>query len=286
MKPNAYFDLKRFGRLIAHDLRLNATKYLLMLAAFALVLYVWLVNQMRLSPSSFMSPLPLPHSNVYTSLQGYESSFLTSLIGLGIFIGMSFTGWGSKVRRLAFLQLPASSLEKFLHPFLLRFVGGALVFALIFWLDAQLARFAFDNIHIGNEYTVSTMDAQNRFILFKPDAFSYSMFVTDSSDAIWISLGVISLAAFLFVVPLYFKKMALIKTLFVGALAVFLVVCMFVFFSHQFYPDQTSGFNVHLQEVMLTKNTSSIELAACMLVSVSWLFFLFIGFFKLKETKL
>jgi hypothetical protein len=287
MNIHSIFDSKRFGRLIAHDLRLNATKYLLMLAAFTLLLYLFMDIQMRQSPGQFMMPrasLSMDGLNHYwVNTQGYQISFVVGLIGLGLLIGTSFTGLGSKVKRMSSLQLPASTFEKFLHPFLLRFVGGAILYFILYWIIAQLVRVGYVHMPFG----YFRYDVVNG-VKLSPDPFHYSMiFSGQGDDTPWLAIvmAFVSIAAYLFAAPLYFRKQALVKSILTFFVAFFLVVCAFVVFSYLFFPDLTSNFNVHLNEVQLTKNWSSIELAAYALTCGSWLFFLLIGFFKLKELK-
>ena len=281
MKANDCFDLKRFGRYSAYDLRINGNKYLLVLTAFALVLYLWLLNQMRQSPSQFITyEQGIP--GYYHSASGYVTAFVMGLIGLGACVGGAFTGWSGKIRRVSYLQVPASTLEKYLHPFLFRFIGGTLVFFLLFWVDAQLAR-------LTDAQLPTSMGMFNHAgVVYRPQVFDYSMIFTNPKETPWaiIVFAFASVGAYLFAIPLYFRKMALVKTILSGFVGIFLVICAFVLCSHLFYPEQTHYFEVHLDDIQLTEKLSSTELAASVLACASWLFFLFIGFFKLKETKL
>lgn len=304
MHTPSVFNLKRFGLLMAYDFKLNALKYILALTAFVILLYCWILFQMHQSPNQFMwhQQRIIPGSEYYyTNTQGYVSSFFLALMAYGLFIGMSFTRWGNKIRRISYLQLPASTFEKYLHPFLVRIVGGAALFFLLFMLVAQLAGFTYNkqmsafkestqyhemmvlqNNGNGTSYTIQKME-------YKPDVFSYGMLDDNQSSVPTpiapIVFAFVSLGLFLFVVPMFFRKQALIKTILLFFIGVFLVVCTCVLFSHLFYPDQTMGFNVHLDTVQLTKKYNSFDLAMCALVYSSWLFFLFIGYFKLKEMK-
>lgn len=286
MNANSIFNSKRFGRLVAHDLRLNTTKYLLMLAAFTLLLYLMVLFVMGQSPGQFMIPrkaLPQGGPNYWVNTQGYLSTFMMGLVGLGLLIGTSFTGWGNKVRRMSYLQLPASTFEKYLHPFLLRFVGGTGFYFLIYWLCANLARLAFLNPSNGIRLSYSVNG-----IKLIPDAFSYSMiFSGQGDDALWLAIVMlfVSIAAYLFAAPLFFRKQAMVKSILVFFISVFLVICSFVFFSHLFYPESTQFFNVQMHDVQLSQHWSSIEVASYALTCGSWVFFLLIGFFKLKEMK-
>jgi hypothetical protein len=286
MNIHSIFDSKRFGRLIAHDLRLNTTKYLLMLAVFTLLLYFLILFVMGQSPGQFMLPRKVLSQGVLyfgVNSQGYQSTFIMGLIGLGLLIGTSFTGWGNKVSRMSYLQLPASTFEKYLHPFLLRFVGGTVFYFIIYWICALLARQSFFSTYNG----IHISYYENGIKLI-PDAFNYSMiFSGQGDDAPWVAIIMlfVSIAAYLFAAPLFFRKQALVKSILAFFIGCFLVVLSFVFFSHVFYPETTRFFEVQMHDVSISKNWSSIELAVYALTCGSWLFFLLIGFFKLKEMK-
>jgi hypothetical protein len=283
MNIQSIFDSKRFGRLIAHDLRLNTTKYLLMLAVYTLLLYFLILFVMTRSPSEFMIHQFQPDAPVYSNTQGYIYTFMMGLVGLGLLIGNSFTGWGNKIRRMSYLQLPASNVEKYLHPFLVRFVGGAGFYFLIYWICAQLARLAF----LNTDYGINISYYENGIKLI-PYPFDYSMFFSRQGDEMpWVAIFMffVSIAAYLFAAPLFFRKQALVKSILAFFVVVFLVICTFVVFSHFFYPVEVQGFNSHLNDVKLSEKWSSIELAVYALSCGSWLFFLLIGFFKLKEMK-
>jgi hypothetical protein len=304
MHTPSVFNLKRFGHLMAYDLKLNAQKYILAIAAFVILLYCWILFQMHQSPNQFMwhqETFMRNNQYYYTNTQGYVSSFFLALMAYGLFIGMSFTRWGNKIRRISYLQLPASTFEKYLHPFLVRIVAGASLFFLLFMLVAQLAGFTYNKqmsafkestqyhemMALQNSGNVSTYTIQK--MEYKPDAFSYGMLDDNQSKVptpiVPIVFAFVSIGLFLFVVPMFFRKQALIKTILLFFIGVFLVACTFVLFSHLIYPDQTMGFNVHLDTVQLTKKYNSFDLAIYALVYSSWLFFLFIGYFKLKEMK-
>jgi len=282
MKATAFFDSKRFSRLMAYDLRLNGTAYLLKLAAFTLLMYIWILFQMRESTGQFMWHT-YEGQLITSEVQGYISSFFVALILLGFFIGTSFSAMGNKVNRTIYLLLPASTIEKYLQPILIRIVLGTGLFFLLFWVDAQLARLTFE------QFPVKGPDIQtiNGIMVWKPDVFDYSM-IFINGDAPWAAIifTFISFGTFLFACPLFFRKLQLLKSILVFFAGIFLTVCLFVLFSHIFYPGQVHGFNVQLQDVLISKKCNNIELAAFALAYFSWLFFLVIGFFRLKESKL
>lgn len=281
MKTNSIFDFNRFGRLVAYDLKLNGTVYLLKLATFTLLLYVWLISQMRQSPGQFMwTP---EHWDVfnYTSPTGYVSSFMLALIFLAVFIGTSFTQLGSKVKRSSYLLLPASTTEKYLQPILIRIVLGTGLFFLLFWMDAQLARLTYDIIPIGK------LTIYSKGVLWKPDVFDFSM-IFEKGATPWALIVPIFVAigTFLFACPLFFRKFQLLKTILSFFIGSFLVFCLLVILSHIFYPNEVNGFDVEFKALSVFGKVTNADLFLVPLAYLSWLYFLVVGYFRLKESKL
>lgn len=275
MKTNAFFNLNRFVALARQDLLLNRNKYWLALAVAFGAIYLAIIYQMQRQPNGFIVPLETMNFNRLPGW-GYTDQFLLILLGLGAFIGAAFSGFNSKPRTSSFLMLPASTFEKYTYPFVFRVVFGLALFALIFWVDAQLARWTMlDNpTYLQNNYVILP--------------FEFSMFfdVTMRSNDNWLILfSVASIGMFLYVVPLFFKKQALIKTVLAFFALLFAYVTCLVLFSHVFYPE-TKGYDISLKEFRVTDQMNSILLMFHILVDTAWLFLLFIGYFKLKEKRL
>jgi hypothetical protein len=97
-----------------------------------------------------------------------------------------------------------------------------------------------------------------------------------------MGFSLFSLGTFAFAARLFFKRFAVVKTiLLVGALILLFLVGMIIL-SHLFNPE-TRGFEVKLEDIVLGKDLSSMKLLVYYIVSLSWLFFLPLGYFLLKE---
>lgn len=276
MKTNAFFNINRFVALARQDLLLNRTKYWLTLAVAFGAIYLALIYQMQNQPRGFVLPTD---KYDFSRLPGwgYFDQFLVILLGLGAFIGMAFSIFGSKAKTTNFLMLPASSFEKYAYPFVIRVIIGLLLFTLIFWVDAQLARWSLAE---------SKTFVEHNYVIVP---FKFSMFYHNLPGNLNANLlmlfSVVSMGMYLYVVPLFFKKQALIKTILsFFALLLAYATCL-VLFSHLFNPE-TKGWDVTLEEFKVTDQMDSIILMFHILVDAAWLFLLFIGYFKLKEKRL
>ncbi len=272
MKSHSIFNIRRFGLLLRHDLILNSKTYLLKITAFTLLAYFILLYFMFQNASSFQS------SQYHgTSYQGY---FLLFLVGLGVFIGTSFTEIGNKVKRTAYLQLPASTFEKFFHPFFLRIIVGSALFFLIFWVDARLARAMY----------LSATQFQQVFIngmLVKPDAFQFSFLFTQRDIQFWlpVTMTIVNIVLFLFGVPLFFKKQALVKTILTFFVLLFLVFISFVVFSRLFYPE-ARAFEVKLNDYFVWGTYKNVEVFFLTVMALACPSLLLASFYRLKETRI
>lgn len=275
MKTNAFFNTNRFVALARQDLMLNKNKYWLTLAVSIGAIYLAIIYQMQRNPLGFVLPVESSHFERLPGW-GYADQFILILLGLGAIIGSAFSNLGSKPKIASFLMLPASTFEKYAYPFVFRVLIGLVLFALIFWMDAQLARWSMLNnpTYLMNNYVIVP--------------FEFSMFFnlsSNGSDNWLLVFSVISIGMFLYVVPLFFKKQALIKTVLAFfALMMAYITCL-VLFSHLFNPE-TKGFDITLKEFRVADQMNSVILLFHILIDIAWLFLLFIGYFKLKEKRL
>lgn len=275
MKTNSFFNLNRFVALARQDLMLNKYKYWLTLAVAFGAIYLALIYQMQNQPQGFVYP-----TYKYAFSQhpgwGYANQFLLILLGLGAFIGVAFSSFASKTNTTSLLLLPASTFEKYAYPFVFRVLVGLFFFVLIYWVDAQLARWSLAE---------SKTFVENNFVIVP---FQFSMFflsMNNVSNNILLYFSVVSIGMYLYVVPLFFKKQALIKTILsFFALMLVYVTCL-VIYSHLFNPE-TKGYNITLDQFKITDQLDSVTLMFHILVDVAWIFLLFLGYFKLKEKRL
>lgn len=264
---------------MAYDLKMNGTAYLLKLAAFVLLLFLWMVYQLRQNPEQFMWN---PYDSIYVPkhVSGYVSTFLIGLIFLGVLIGTSFSNMGNKVKRTLYLQLPASTMEKYLQPILVRILLGTGLYFLLYWVVAQLAFLTYEHIPFG--YTMTSVNGW----VFKPEVFNYSMIFNDEDPLGYIVLFFVALGTYLYASPLFFRNYQLLKSILVFFIGGFLVASLLVILSHLFYPGEVNGFDVEFRGVMVIGKITNVDLFLVPLVYISWLYFLVIGYFRLKESTL
>lgn len=274
MKTNSFFNFNRFGLYIRQDLLLNRNKYLLMFAVLVIAVYLLLVYQISNSSQGFILPLS-PNQYHIPNGYGYSNLLMMIMIGLlGTFIGTSFSDMGKKVTSTTFLLLPASIFEKYLYPLLFRGVLGAIVFILVFWIDAQMARW-------------TLMDTKT-FVMngYEIIPFNLSMLFDEAAEVnILVTFTLISIGMFLLAVPLFFRKQTFIKAVLAFFVLFFSVVVCFVGFSHLFYPE-TKGFNVLLEMYRISNGLKIMDVYMLSIACVSWIFLMFLGYFKLKEKRL
>jgi len=273
MKFNDFFNRKRFGQLVKHDLLINQNKYLLKMLVLFLGMYASMVYLMYNNPILFCDQ---QLGNHQIQPQGYVRLFIFGLIALGIFVGGAFSDLGSKTKRTSFMLLPASNFEKLLHPFLLRVVLGIACFLLFFWVDAHLAR-----LTVTNAPSLLT-----KTMVLAP--FSYAQIVTimGKDDFAMISLALFSFGMYLFVVPLFFKKQALLKAILFFFVGLYAYISFFVLLSKIFHPGLAHGFNFQTPGFDIAEDLTIMEFFVDSIACISWAFLLLLGYFKLKELKL
>jgi len=262
---NKIFNCTRFYNLIRSDLVMNYKRYGLVLAGAAIGLYLILVWGMYMEH----------HSNIYD----YRSYFFFwSFAALILFGGYSFSEFSNKIRTGNYLLLPASNLEKFLYQFLVKGITITTVFLLIFWIDAQLARHTVLNIVDKTHGSWSI------------DVFQYSELLSETInltgiyfwDKLLIVTAILSLMCFVFSARLFFGRLAIVKIAIAFIVTIFLYTCVFVLLSHIFYTE-TSGFDIRVKGYKICENLYNTQLCAYCIAYGSWIFFLIIGYFKLKE---
>jgi hypothetical protein len=275
MKTNSFFNLNRFVALARQDLMLNKNKYWLTLAVAIGAIYLALVYQMQNSPMGFTFPI---YKMVNSRLPGwgYADQFMVTLFGLGAFIGVAFSNFGNKAKTTNLLMLPASTFEKFAYPFVFRVLFGLLLTILIYWMDAKLA---------GWSLAESKTFVENNYIIVPFQFPMYFDLPGNLNGNLLILFSVISIGMYLYVVPLFFKKQALIKTILSFFALILAYATCLVLYSHLFNPE-TKGFDITLKEFNVTDQMDSNILMFHILIDVAWIFLLFLGYFKLKEKRL
>lgn len=261
MKQNKYFSTGRFARLFRNDLLINQKIYLfaaigLGLGIYAFTYFIMATNRLGFNRQEDYIPLLI----FYT-------------MGIGVLIGTSFPAFTNQIKTGNYLMAPGSNLEKFLVQFAIRIVILIPLVMLLFWLGTRLAKASIiSDPAIG--FDASAI----------PDFHFEGLFhQLKSIDKLALYGTFISVISILFCGSVFFKRFALIKTLILTALMVGAVILTFVLFSHLFYPAETHGFDIELKTYKITENLFNVQLAAYLLGGLSWLFFLPLAYFKLKE---
>lgn len=264
MESNCFFSFRRFYLLLRNDMLLNYKKYLFTILGALIVGYIILYVQMPTRE----------YQGDYEAFR-YPVVFSICLIGLGAFIGMSFPALSSKTSTINYLLMPSSTFEKFLSQFLIRIVVGTALFFVIFWVDAHLARAtALISLNkLENAPHIKLFEFADLFFSIKAE----QPLIAGAMVTFCVSVGV-----FLFSVRMFFKKMAMVKTAIALAVLVFSVVIIVVMFSHIFYPG-TDGMDFRIDTYKLYKEYDNRDIWIFAMFYFSWLFFLPLGYFKLKE---
>jgi hypothetical protein len=263
MKSNGFFSFSRFYLLLRNDMLLNYKKYIFTIVGAIILGYIILYIQMP--------------TRQYQSNFGeinYTITFTTCLIGLGAFIGLSFPALSSKTTTMNYLLMPSSSFEKFASQFLIRVIIGTFMFFIIFWLDAYLAR-------ATALISLSKIEHAPQIKVFE---FSYLFTSTKNEPPITAAIVAffVSAGIFLFSVRIFFKKLAMIKTGIALAALIVSVAILVVAFSHIFYPG-TDGMDFEITTYKIYKTYDNRDIWLFSMFYFSWIFFLPLGYFKLKE---
>lgn len=270
MKSNKYFSLRRFYLLLSNDIQINYKNYLLT-ALGALLTGVVILY------------LLMPHNNLEHDFRydEYTKFFVWFLLCLGVFVGMAFPELDNKTKISNYLLLPSSVFEKFLEQFFIRILVGSVVFCAIFWLDTHIARHFALSFYKGHP-DIHTIDNFHFPMLFqRPEDLPA---FTIPARLVFI-LGIFSTGTYLFSVRIFFRRFALMKTVISLAALFYIILSSEVLLSHVFFPE-TVGFKINLYTYFIAPLLSNHFIWISSLYYLSWLFLLFLGYFKLKEKQL
>ncbi|MDD4921301.1 MAG: hypothetical protein PHS30_02355 [Bacteroidales bacterium] len=259
MNTNKFFNVRRFWNLLRNDLLLNHKRYLFTLAGMIVVVFLFLVWDMTRTSHGYLR-------------SQYTGFFFVLFIGIGAFIGSAFPLLSDKKDTCNYLLLPASVFEKYLVQFLICFVVFIPLALSIFWADAHLARWTASQYYSAQEIAVNIEKFQCAELFHDLDAMSQ----------IVVFMGLFSIMAYLFSARLIFRRFALVKSVILALLLMYLSVCVMVIFSHIFYPE-IHGFKVEIKDFNVYGQITNSELWLASIACISWLFFLPFGYFKLKE---
>lgn len=262
MKQNKYFSVRRFTLLFCQDFLFHKKIYLLALVGLGIAIYAVTYLYIKTNNGAFYRQ------------EDYIPLFLMYLMVVGAIIGTSFPALTNSITKSNYLLAPGSLLEKFIVQFLIRIVILIPIALILFWVGVHLAKATFIFFLPKNTLPYNIQDYH--FI----ELFSNIPTITD----VWALLFTIfSIASLLFAGCTLFNRVTLIKTLIVTSLVVFAVVCIFVILSHIFYSSRTLGFDIELPGYKICKEMYNIQFFLYLIGGLSWLFFLPLAYFKLKE---
>ncbi len=274
MPFNNYFNLNRFARLLKQDLLINKTKYFLGILGLGLITYLLCYLFLGGCKESMIRY----ENSIYNY---YMTCFVFYMMAVGVVVGTAFPDLTNKIKTANYLLSPGSTLEKFLVQFLLR-MGLFIPITLgIFWIAIRLAKASL------------IPEALSKTVFFDPSVvpyFEFRLLITRSTDEMWsipeiliMVFGFFSCGAYLFAGATYFKRYALVKTVIVSVVVWLISFLFMVLLSHIFYPQNLGHFKIQLYPFRITEHLDSISLFFLSLSLLSWIFFLSIAYFKLKE---
>lgn len=277
MSFNTYFNAKRFIQLFKQDLLINRTKYGLTILGLGLITYI--LGYMFLNSSKVSM---IKHD--YAVFQNYTICFAFFMMYVGVIIGLAFPDLSDKIKTSNYLLNPGSILEKVMLQFFIRIVLFVPIALGVFWIAIRLAKASLIPEIVNFNSVEQLMDPA--VIPY----FDYVFLITKSNGKIWdtwqilfVIFGLFSYGTYLFAGATYFKRYALIKTVIASIVILLTSITFSVLLSHFFYPKETHGFNSKLNDFAVTEHLSSSELFMVSLSLFSWMFFLAIAYFKLKE---
>jgi hypothetical protein len=260
MKQNKYFSPGRFARLFRNDLLINQKTYLFTLAGLGIAIYALMYFLMMMSQR--------------VGANQYSAFIVFYLMGVGVVIGTAFPALTNQIKTSNYLLAPGSTFEKYMVQFVIRMVIFIPIALLLFWISAHLAKASLvPDPRIGFDPEVSIAN------------FSFSDLLNGVAfmDKLTIIFTIFSIACLLFAGSVYFNQFALVKTLILTGIIIGAVILSFVIFSHIFYPEIVHGFDIHLEPYNITEEQNNFQLGFFILGGFSWLFFLPLAYFKLKE---
>lgn len=271
MNTNHFFSLSRLWLLLRNDMMINYKKYLMNIGGALVVCFIII----------YMT-LPTNPNNADYSARSYASPFLIMLFALGGFIGMAFPFMSEKRQLSVYLLTPASVFEKYLSQFLIRIIGGSILFLIVFHIDAIIARQValgvlakYEHAPTIAEYSFKHLFDGNRSL---HDANRYGQIIS-------LVTAILAIGFFLFTIKVFFSKNGLIKTLLAGTTIFFAILLLFVAFSHIFFPE-TIRMHIQLPSHKVNEQFYNIELWITALACATPVFLLPLGYFKFKEKQL
>lgn len=260
MKQNKYFSPGRFAHLLRNDWLINQKTYLFTLAGISIASYALMYYAMI--------------TTKHVTINQYTGFIVFYLVCIGFVIGTAFPALTNQNKASRYLLMPGSTLEKYLVQFLIRILIFIPVALLIFWISAHLAKASLiPDPEIGFDPEACIAD-------FSFKSLFNRLYYKDIAPTI---LGIFSMYSLLFAGSATFKRFALPKTLIFFGVTVGIVSLVFVVFSHLFFPESLKNTNITIPIYKINSDTENIKLFFFIVFGCSWLFFLPLAYFKLKE---
>lgn len=278
MNSNKFFSFNRFYLLLRNDILLNHKKYLLTIIGAFILGFIVMYTSM---PQYFVKGGLI---ECFGPSQYYKS-FGICIIGLLALVGSAFAGFSSKPNTLNYLQLPASTFEKYLCQFVIYVLAGTILFFVIFWIDAHLARFV---VLINLKYSNGEIMGTEKYVFIHQFSYNTMFFERLAYIKYWHELimpfiAIFSIGMYLFNVKVVFKKVGLIKSALSLVIFISLVFLLLTIFSQMFFPE-TKLFNIsHRLHYTLINGLSNFDIWLSSLVCIAPFFIIPFGYFKLKE---
>ncbi len=131
------FSIQRFGALLRYDFVQNMRAYISMMLGLFLAHFFAQLSVYYFSLNGWTMLLPAKEEGVLSD--AYACFWMVTLVAMFIGLSYTFANLKTKPKRIAYLMLPASNLEKFLSRVLIFTVGVGVVNVLTF-LVADAAR--------------------------------------------------------------------------------------------------------------------------------------------------
>ena len=211
---NQFFNIQRFAKYAAYDVRTNYKGYLMAAAIGAVGVFLWtyfLIFTSINTGSGFEERLLRENFRINEVPEVAVAIFLSCLLFFfSTFLLLSFPALSGKKSIMNYLLVPASTFEKYLLEFFIRIVVAFGLFLLIFYLMANLAIIAYEsflNVRLANVVTNLSIE-RFRF------ADVIGVVFAEETKIVWVVITA-WIAAYLciFSVRTFFSRFAFVKTL-------------------------------------------------------------------------
>lgn len=261
METNNVFSFRRLVLLGKQSLILNKKMILIALAGFVgtLIIAMFFFQAMN----EFKNWLNRDSEVVFVSL------FIT----LGIlYSGLSFPGFRSKEKTMAYLMLPASSSEKFVFEIVTRIIVFILFMPLLFWTVANIEG------ALVHHFVPELINYKFSFV--EPHTIKPAPIENEAWIAFAIAQGILFIFITAFTGASHFSKSPLLKTLFAITM---IVAGYFILIYLVFKGLSLNEFDADKNHILFITNKNNSLIAFAIAATILNLCLISIAFFRLKE---